>query len=177
MKSNIALILSMSSGAAFAFNLNNASSFRRRGTRVHSTTENEEKTTTSADAALDPEVASKFKVMVCGSTSCSKQRRIMRVDEYATYGGILSRKGDSEVQVEDAGCLGSCKKAPCVAIMHEDFSGYVSLEGMTDAEFSDRRFHKIKYEEDMDRVWDSVENAVRVMMEEDGEEEEDENDE
>jgi len=145
---------------------------------VYSTTENEEKTiTTSTAAALDPEIASKFKVMVCGSTSCAKQRRIMRVDEYATYGGILSRKGDSEVQVEDAGCLGSCKKAPCVAIMHEDFSGYVSLEGMTDAEFSDRRFHKIKYEEDMDRVWESVENAVQVMMEEDDEEEEDESNE
>lgn len=61
-----------------------------------------------------------------------------------------------------------------MAIMHDDFDGYVSLEGMTDAEFGDRRFHKIKYEEDMDRVWESVESAVQVMMEGDDEDDDEE---
>ena len=110
--------------------------------------------------------ATKFKVMVCGSTSCSKQRRIMQMDEYATFGGLYSRaqSANVEVEVEESGCVGSCKKAPVVAVTHEDFMGYVGLNGMRPAEFADNRFHKVATEEDLDRVWDCVENAVHEMV-------------
>lgn len=96
MKSYIAFLLTVPVVACAFTGTNNVAHFRR-SMHVYSTTENEDKTTSTT--ALDPEVASKFTVMVCGSTSCAKQRRIMRVDEYATYGGMCSRKGDSEVQV------------------------------------------------------------------------------
>jgi len=109
------------------------------------------------------EQGQKFKVMVCGSTSCTKARRIRNMDEYYTLGGIDARS-DHGVVVEESGCIGSCKKAPVVAVMHEDFMGYVGLEGMRGAEFQDQRFHKIVTEEDMDRVWCAVDSAVKEMV-------------
>lgn len=62
------------------------------------------------------------------------------VDEYAIFGGLYERKeaaGAPAVTVEESSCLGCCKNAPCVAIVHEDFVGYVGLEGMTPNEFND----------------------------------------
>jgi hypothetical protein len=55
-----------------------------------------------------------------------------------------------------------------VAIEHEDYYGTVALEGMTEAEFSDRVFHSVITEEDATRVWSCVENAIKVMAEEEG---------
>ena len=132
--------------------------------------------TEGVSEGLDPDMlrveAQKFKIMVCGSTSCSKQRRILQMDEYSTFGGLYSRAHSSGVEVEESGCIGSCKKAPCVAVMHEDFRGYVSLEGMRPAEFSDNRFHKVIFEEDLDRVWECVENAVSEMASDNDDDEE-----
>ena len=67
--------------------------------------------------------------------------------------------------MEETSCLGSCKKAPCGAIEHEEYEGTVALEGMDSSEFSDRVFHRVIDENDADRVWACVENAVQVMSE------------
>ena len=124
---------------------------------------------------LDEEVASKFKVLTCSSTSCAAKRKVLDMDEYSTFSAFWTRIEDNAptVQVEESPCLGACKKAPCVAIEHEEYEGTVSLEGMTDNEFSDRVFHRIITEEDADRVWSCVENAIMIMAEEEDEEGED----
>ena len=75
--------------------------------------------------------------------------------------------------VEESSCLGRCKFAPCVGIEHEEYEGTVSLEGMTSTEFTNRVFQNVCWEEDADRVWDSVENAIRIMAADEEEESED----
>lgn len=89
---------------------------------------------------------------------------------YCTFTAFYTRGKDRapSVRVEESPCLGGCKFAPCVAIEHDDFDGPVSLEGMTPDEFSQRLFHRVSYEEDFDRIWSAVENAVRIMDETDG---------
>ena len=77
------------------------------------------------------------------STSCSKKRKDLGLDSLSTFGALYARSMKSEVgelciPVEEGPCMGACKKAPCVAVEHEDFGGSVALEGMTDGEFSDR---------------------------------------
>ena len=81
--------------------------------------------------------------MTCMSTSCSKKRKDLGLDSLSTFGALYARSMKSEVgelciPVEEGPCMGACKKAPCVAVEHEDFVGSVALEGMTDGEFSDR---------------------------------------
>jgi Thioredoxin-like [2Fe-2S] ferredoxin len=88
------------------------------------------------------EAASKFKVVTCMSTSCSKKRKDLGLDSLSTFGAFYSRsKGEREnlsIAVEEGPCMGACKMAPCVAVEHDDFLGSVALEGMTDQEFADR---------------------------------------
>jgi len=103
------------------------------------------------------------------STSCSRRRKELGLEPLSTFAAFYSRAKDGgapSVRVEEGPCVGSCKNAPCVAIEHDDFIGNVSLEGMTESEFSDRVFHNIISEEDADRVWSCVENAIQVMAEE-----------
>ena len=83
-------------------------------------TSNDQKDLTSA--------AQKFKVLTCMSTSCSKRRKDMNMDELSTFSALFTRAEDdfpATVEVEESPCLGSCKMAPCVAIEHEDFTGSV----------------------------------------------------
>jgi Thioredoxin-like [2Fe-2S] ferredoxin len=82
----------------------------------------------------------KFKIVTCMSTSCSQKRKALGLDNLATFGSMYSRAESTNVQVEEGRCLGSCKMAPCVGIEHGDFVGSVSLEGMTDEEFSSRAY-------------------------------------
>jgi len=93
------------------------------------------------------------------------------MDSLCTFGAMYTRASNSKVDVEEGPCIGSCKKAPCVSIEHEDFFGTVALEGMAADEFASDAFLNVVTEEDADRVWSCVENAVRVMAE--AEEEED----
>jgi (2Fe-2S) ferredoxin len=126
------------------------------------------------ETSIDPVVSEKFKILTCSATSCCKKRSMMGLDEFSTFSSMYTRIQDGEfpnVQVEETTCLGSCQLAPCVAVEHEDFVGTVALDGMTDAEFGTRVFHSIISEEDADRVWSSVDNAIRVMAEEEDEEE------
>jgi hypothetical protein len=78
----------------------------------------------------------KFKIITCMSTSCSQKRKALGMDPLSTFGAMFARAQSSRVQVEEGPCLGSCKKAPCIAIEHDDFIGSVALEGMTDDEFA-----------------------------------------
>jgi len=118
---------------------------------------------------VDSVVASKFKVLTCCSTACSAKRKAHSMDEYATFGAFYGRIHNSapSVGVEEAPCLGACEHAPCVAIEHDDYDGPVALlDGMTTSEFSDRVFHRIVTEQDVDRVWSSLETAILAMAEE-----------
>jgi (2Fe-2S) ferredoxin len=108
-------------------------------------------------------VAQQFKVKTCSATSCSEKRKLLTMDPYATFSAFWGRSSD--IAVEETSCLGACKKAPCVAIEHEDYEGTVALVGMDDAEFADRVFHRVITQGDADRVWGILENAVRVMAE------------
>jgi len=121
----------------------------------------------------DSDCARQFKVLTCSATSCSQKRKVLGLDDYATFSAFFERIENRipEIAVEETSCLGSCKKAPCVAIEHEEYEGTVALEGMNSFEFSDRVFHRVIDEADVDRVWDCVENAVRIMSE--GEREDD----
>jgi hypothetical protein len=131
---------------------------------------------TVAPAQLDPDVASKFKILTCSSTSCAAKREAMNLDEYDTYAAFWVRIQERapDVQIAESPCLGCCKMAPCVAVEHEDYEGTVGLEGMRPAEFSDRVFHGVIDEDDAERVWSCVENAVRVMEREEQEVDEEE---
>jgi hypothetical protein len=91
--------------------------------------------------AITSQVAEKFKIITCMSTSCNKKRKDLNMDKLTTYAAFYQRIQDSStpmVQLDEGPCLGFCKSAPCVAIEHEDFVGTVALEGMTDNEFPDR---------------------------------------
>ena len=123
-------------------------------------------------------VAGQLKVLTCSSTSCAKKRKDLGQDEYATFSEFYMRAKDTfaTMTVEESTCLGCCKAAPCVGIEHEEYEGTVALEGMTDTEFSDRVFHNIHFVEDVDRVWQSIENAVQALAAEEEEEEEDDDD-
>ena len=121
---------------------------------------------------VDPKVSSKFKIVTCSSTSCAKKRRDCGLDEFATYGDFYSliQQHAPDIQLEESPCLGSCSMAPCVGIEHDDFDGPVALEGMSENEFTNRVFHNVITDDDVDRVWECVENAIQQMSEEENDE-------
>lgn len=101
----------------------------------------ESQTTDAQEQLLDSDVAEKFKIVTCMSTSCSKKRKALNMDPLSTYGAFFDRIENGaapDVQLEEGPCLGSCKMAPCVAIEHEDYVGTVALEGMTEREFQSK---------------------------------------
>jgi len=129
---------------------------------------------TYLNSELDPDECAKFKIVICSATACTKKRRALGMDDFATYGALYEKKeGDNapNVQVEECSCLGACKNAPIVAVEHEDYDGTVGLEGMTDSEFEKSMFYGVSYEDDVDRVWSSVRNAIIVMAEMEDEDE------
>ena len=128
------------------------------------------------DDDLPQDIAGQFKILTCMSTSCAKARKDMGMDEYATFSAFYTRAQDRApaVEVEECPCLGRCAAAPCVAIEHEDYEGTVSLEGMTPTEFDQRVFQNILWEEDADRVWNAVENAIRILASENDDDENEE---
>jgi (2Fe-2S) ferredoxin len=140
-------------------------------------------TNDSANDATDPlllkQVASQFTIITCSSTSCAKIRKENRLDEYATFSAFWERINESNndiyssISVQEGPCLGACKQAPCVAIEHEEYEGSVALLGMRPGEFSDRVFHQVVTEEDVDRVWECVQNAVQTMAESTGDDDND----
>jgi hypothetical protein len=101
------------------------------------------------------------------------------MDEYSTFAAFWGRSRDrtaAVVEVEELSCLGSCQQAPCVGIVHEDYEGPVALEGMDPSEFNANVFQRVITEDDADRVWSCVENAIITMAEEEDEGEDEEED-
>jgi hypothetical protein len=140
MKSSFGVILAffahVSVTTGFLQLISPTTNYRPSNSQVHDSSK-----TTQEEETTDPDVAEKFKIVACMSTSCSKRRKDLGMDSLATFGAFYSRANDGNapsVRVEEGPCLGSCKMAPCVAVEHDDFDGSVSLEGMSDSEFSDR---------------------------------------
>lgn len=161
-------------GLGYSFLLNNPGPGGRSfDTRMAMSADHESASSAPAETT-ESRVASQLKVVTCSSTSCAKKRKDLGQDEYATFSEFYMRAKDifPTMTVEESPCLGCCKAAPCVAVEHEEYEGTVSLEGMTETEFSDRVFENIFFSDDVDRVWESIENAVQVLT---AQEEEDEN--
>jgi hypothetical protein len=106
----------------------------RLAERFHSTLEATSNNDLSDEVIAEQE--EKFKIVTCMSTACSRKRESLGMDNLCTFGAMYSRASSSRVEVEEGPCIGSCKKAPCVSIEHEDFFGNVALEGMTADEFA-----------------------------------------
>jgi hypothetical protein len=103
-----------------------ASIRKKRGARfsLHSSADRISEQEATQSDLLDPTVAEKFTVLVCSSDLCSQKRKSLRMDEYSTYSAFWSRIQDQapSVQVKESPCLGSCKKAPCVAVVCKTLS-------------------------------------------------------
>eukprot|EP00970_Alexandrium_tamarense_P000032 scaffold6_cov190-Alexandrium_tamarense.AAC.28 len=93
----------------------------------------------------------------------------MGLDQYHVLGEIYAKAQARNVEkcmiIEDGGCQGgrNCKLGPCVGILHDDYDGNIGLEGMNGSELTER---VIATQDDVDRLWDSVEKAICVMAEE-----------
>jgi NADH:ubiquinone oxidoreductase subunit E len=83
-----------------------------------------------------------FTILVCRSTSCTKKRRLLGLDEFHTLGTLYSQQLPElvNVEIEESSCLGQCSFGPCVAVQHADYEGPVALEGMNAREFNARVF-------------------------------------
>ena len=128
--------------------------------------------TLSSNKQSDKRTAQQFTIKVCTSTSCSKKLQQLGLDRYQVLGDLYEKARIDNVEedliIEDGGCRGgkNCKLGPCVAIFHEDFDGSVALEGMGQAEFNERVFHGVSRQDDVDRVWGCVANAIEIMADE-----------
>ena len=124
------------------------------------------------EVKLDKRTAQQFTIKVCTSTSCSKKLQQLGLDQYQILGDLYEKARIDNVEedliIEDGGCRGgkNCKLGPCVAIFHEDFDGSVALEGMGQTEFNERVFHGVSRQDDVDRVWGCVANAIDIMADE-----------
>ena len=121
---------------------------------------------------LDKSTAQQFSIQVCTSTSCSKKLKRLGLDQYHILGELYEKARianiEKDIIVEDGGCRGglNCKMGPCVAVFHEDFVGSVALEGMAQSEFNERIFHGVSTQDDVERVWSCVTNAINLMANE-----------
>jgi hypothetical protein len=126
----------------------------------------------STNKQLDKTTAQQFTIQVCTSTSCCKKLNQLGLDQYHLLGELYEEARianiEQDIIVEDGGCRGgmNCKMGPCVAVLHEDFDGSVALEGMAQSEFNERVFHGVSTQDDVNRVWSCVTNAINLMADE-----------
>ena len=107
-----------------------------------------------------------MEIKVCQSSKCNLRRQKLDLPEYSLLSAIEDRVGSNPITVTPSSCLGKCSLAPCVAVTHEEYEGHIGLEGMTDVEVGNSVFVNCLWEEDADRVWNSVANGVRELAEE-----------
>mmetsp|Transcript_20152 Transcript_20152/g.28689 ORF Transcript_20152/g.28689 Transcript_20152/m.28689 type:complete len:201 (+) Transcript_20152:138-740(+) len=119
-----------------------------------------------SDSNTKEDVCKDFTILVCRSTSCTKKRRMLGLDEFHTLSTLYSQQPPclTPIEIEESPCLGMCDFAPCVAVEHADYTGPVALEGMDSAEFDARVFCSIVTPNDVDRVWSAVDSAIDIMM-------------
>lgn len=118
-------------------------------------------------------MACQFTIYTCGASACTAQRQRLGLDEFATYTALSVRANSNNANAEQfivvpvtetRSCLGACQQGPCVAIGHDEYEGMVALTGMTSAEFTHRVFFRIIDDDDVDRVWQCIVQAIDVMM-------------
>lgn len=123
----------------------------------------------SSNKQLDKMTAQQFSIQVCTSTNCCRKMNQLGLDQYHMLGELYEKARLANIEkdmiVEDGGCRGgkNCKLGPCVAVMHEDFDGSVALEGMGQSEFNERVFHGVATQDDVERVWSCITNAIELM--------------
>ena len=126
----------------------------------------------SSNKQLDKNTAQQFSIQVCTSTNCCRKMNQLGLDQYHILGEIYEKARLANIEkdmiVEDGGCRGgkNCRLGPCVAVMHEDFVGSVALEGMVQSEFNERVFHGVATQDDVERVWSCITNAIELMTDE-----------
>lgn len=126
----------------------------------------------TSNKQLDKSTAQQFTIQVCTSTSCCKKLNNLGLDKYQVLGDLYEKARLEDVEtdliIEDGGCRGgkNCGMGPCVAVLHEDFDGSVALEGMAQSEFNERVFHGVSTQDDVDRVWSCIANAINLMADE-----------
>ncbi len=129
----------------------------------------------TSNKQLDKSTAQQFTIQVCTSTSCCKKLNNLGLDKYQVLGDLYEKARIENVEadliIEDGGCRGgkNCGLGPCVAVLHEDFDGSVALEGMSHNEFNERVFHGVSMQNDVDRVWSCLANAINLMADEENE--------
>jgi hypothetical protein len=127
-------------------------------------------------------VARQFTIFTCGASACTAQRQRLGLDEFATFTSMYVRANADDTNelvvpvMETRSCLGACQYGPCVAIGHEEYEGMVALTGMDSAEFTQRVFFRIIDDNDVDRVWRCVVQAIDVMAAAEEAEDEDRDD-
>lgn len=130
--------------------INNANAFLHTlRTKIHENwslvLHSNEKQIEQDTSSLDPDIARQFKVVICASDACNKKsRNTFGLEEYALFAGILERRDEYHhnlpLRIEEGTCMGNCKFGPCIGVEHEDYEGYVGLEGMKMDELQDRVF-------------------------------------
>jgi NADH:ubiquinone oxidoreductase subunit E len=126
-------------------------------------------------STINPDVARKFTIRICTSTSCTTKRRKLNMNENTTYNEFNNRIQQINsplqyVQIQQKSlCLGSCQKSPCVALEHDDYDGPVSVLGMNNDEFTKSVFNTIIDSNDISRVLTCLENAIIQMSQEEDE--------
>ena len=113
---------------------------------------------------LDPEVCSKVKVQVCASTKCTRARRNAKQEDLALYLALSERAGGM-VEIEESPCLGWCKRAPCVAVTHDEYVGKIGFESMSESEKMQKTFFRVVGLDEADRVWDVIEEGLFELSE------------
>jgi len=99
----------------------------------------------STPESFDPSIAGQFTIKICSSSSCLKRSTTFGLEDYALLSGLYQRKeenGATRVKIEEGTCMGRCKFGPCIGVEHEDYEGFVGLEGMEPPELSHRVFQK-----------------------------------
>jgi len=169
--------------------------YGRRQQQQSSNSSNDTKNDNSNDNEKDySDYEQQFTIITCMSPSCGRKRNEFGLDPFATFGAMYARANNSgtdttdandndndtasstKVNVKEGPCLGACQYGPCIGIEHDEYNGCVALEGMTEEEFSNTVFLNIVTEEDADRVWSCVTNAVQLMAEADADDSADDDD-
>ncbi|GMI20856.1 hypothetical protein TrCOL_g13633 [Triparma columacea] len=113
---------------------------------------------------LDRKEASKFTLLACTGPKCTRANLSYSSDPEASFNLLADRLADTGVEIEEVGCLGWCKRAPCVSVEHEEYEGRIGLEGMTDSEGAQKMFFGV-VEGEGGRIEEAVRGGIRQMME------------
>ena len=145
--------------------LHTTQSSRPSQSQASSTSTSESESASTTNSLAFNNTARQFTILTCSSTACAKTRKSLGLDPLATYTAFYAR-GQQEldgIRLAECPCLGACQQAPCVGIEHDDYLGTVALNGMEPAEFANRVFYRVVSDDDVDRVWKLLRQAIDAM--------------